>query len=626
MNTKKKIGLIISGIGYSSQQTICRTVAEYAVKKGFQVEIFVVYGSFGTNILTAEGEANIVNLPDFSTFDGIITLLDVLDIPHFLEKLESQLALAHCPVVCIRGNGSRFHDVVLENQKSIERLMQHFLGEGKTRICFLSGREALKDSEWRMDGYLHAMERYGIEVQDHMVYHGNYWYSCAVDAVDRFYSVAGWEPEVIVCANDFMAIGVIEELKKRGKKIPEEVQVSGFDDIDECMTVYPTLTTLRVPFEEMARAAVDMIVEELWGRGVEQARYISCRPVYRGSTGNTDEMDMNQFITNTSKRMKRLETINQQNYYFSLEFEETIDEDAIYRVFARYADNVEHFRKIYVCLCDESEREYEEVDMYSKYTEHMILKCAIAPHGSYEMMSERFERRMILPEHLLEESDYRVIVQLHFKNHCFGYLVIDYAEYDIFDEFVQHCLLRLGEMLENLDLEHKVAAANEMRVAATYDELTGIRNRRGFEQMGRFYLERALKEGCSLMIMTIDMDNLKTINDTYGHQEGDRALIGLARALEHAIADRGDIFCSRNGGDEFVVCGLNMTDDEVAQVIADFRETLILSGETEKLPYIPGASVGYCLGIPKHRNDMIEYLHISDEKMYEDKKQRKAHR
>lgn len=621
MSDRKTIALFISGIAYSSQQIVCKAVAEYAARKGFYTEIYVIYGSFGSNVLTAEGEAHVVNLPDFTSFSGIITMLDVLDIPHLEENLWKRFQQAHCPVVCLRGNGSPFHDVLLENQHSTETMVEHFLQEGITRICYLAGKEGMEDSIAREQGFVKRMQQAGQQVGRHQVFHGNFWYSCAEEALDTFYSKPGWAPEAIICANDFMAIGVINALQKRGIQVPEEVQVTGFDDIVECQIVNPSLTTLKVPFDEMARTAVDMVAEELEGKNVEHTRYISCKPVYRGSTGTPDDLELQNCVRIMNQRLARMETIQSQNLYLSLEYEETVEEENLFRVFAKYADNVEHFKRMYVCLCDEEERQYEEVAMYDQYTEHMILRCKVAPHGVYTMSEERFERKEILPKKYVRDDDYSAIVQIHFKNHVLGYLVVTYDGYYMFDEFMQQWLLHLAEMLESLDQVRKIQAADELRRAALYDALTGIYNRRGFEQAGREFLRRAIAEELPLCLMTIDMDGLKTINDTYGHQEGDWALKHLAESLQVALGE-GEI-CSRHGGDEFAVCALNHSEAEIEALIFRFRQELADLNATSGKPYQVEASIGYHQGVPQHNADYIRYLYQSDAKMYEEKRSRK---
>ena len=95
----------------------------------------------------------------------------------------------------------------------------------------MKGRADLKDARERLDGYMDVMNRYGLPVTEHMLFQGNYWRDRGNQAVEWFLS-GPEKPEAIICANDFMAISVLMALKERNIRVPEDIALAGFDDIE----------------------------------------------------------------------------------------------------------------------------------------------------------------------------------------------------------------------------------------------------------------------------------------------------------------------------------------------------------------------------------------------------------
>jgi len=98
---------------------------------------------------------------------------------------------------------------------------------------------------------------------------------------------------------------------------------------------------------------------------------------------------------------------------------------------------------------------------------------------------------------------------------------------------------------------------------STYDQLTGIMNRRGFESELNHVLERAQRYGEQGAVIYIDLDHFKPINDSYGHAAGDAVLCKVASLMESSM--RGTDYVARLGGDEFVVLLVNATREQCAR-------------------------------------------------------------
>jgi diguanylate cyclase len=133
-------------------------------------------------------------------------------------------------------------------------------------------------------------------------------------------------------------------------------------------------------------------------------------------------------------------------------------------------------------------------------------------------------------------------------------------------------VVREAGMFELLAAEYRIAelekALEEARAAAITDPLTGALNRRGFDQAAQREMSRAQRNGSRLALVHIDIDDFKQLNDTHGHQAGDRALVHLVELL-HASMRPSDVLC-RFGGEEFVMLLPDTSADDAAVVVARF--------------------------------------------------------
>jgi diguanylate cyclase (GGDEF)-like protein len=158
----------------------------------------------------------------------------------------------------------------------------------------------------------------------------------------------------------------------------------------------------------------------------------------------------------------------------------------------------------------------------------------------------------------------------------------------------------------------------ELRYLALTDDLTCLYNRRGFFAAATQQMKMAQRNGQNLLLLFCDVDNLKKINDTYGHAEGDLALIRTADALDQSF--RGSDVISRLGGDEFVVLALESSNQTQETILRRLERNLKKSSAAESR-YELSVCVGVARFDPKSSITLGELMVQADKAMY-DKKRR----
>lgn len=167
------------------------------------------------------------------------------------------------------------------------------------------------------------------------------------------------------------------------------------------------------------------------------------------------------------------------------------------------------------------------------------------------------------------------------------------------------------------DVTERKQMEEELRTLSVLDELTGISNRRGFLALAEQQLKIAERTRKSVILLFIDLDYMKWINDTWGHQEGDAALVEVAEILRQTFR-KSDII-GRIGGDEFAILAID-TADEVRNTVARLQETIDSHNQSAARRYRLALSVGSACFDPDAPSSLDELIAIADNQMYEEKK------
>jgi diguanylate cyclase (GGDEF)-like protein len=159
----------------------------------------------------------------------------------------------------------------------------------------------------------------------------------------------------------------------------------------------------------------------------------------------------------------------------------------------------------------------------------------------------------------------------------------------------------------------------EVRSLAITDDLTGLFNRRGFLAAAAQQLKLAQRDGLNLLLLYCDLDDLKEINDSFGHREGDLALVRTTDALEETFRDS-DLL-ARLGGDEFAVVAWEASLPDIRAILTRLENNLAKANVAERRYHL-SLSVGIARFDPHAPVTLAELVSQADRDMYKHKKQR----
>lgn len=179
--------------------------------------------------------------------------------------------------------------------------------------------------------------------------------------------------------------------------------------------------------------------------------------------------------------------------------------------------------------------------------------------------------------------------------------------------------MEFADMLESITVEsERVKAENvHLQLQANTDSLTGLPNRNAMNSVLPARFEAAAEDKTCFGIGIIDVDRFKQYNDEFGHQEGDRCLKTIGKALLK-FNSRPELFCTRYGGDEFVVAYFDLSDEAIAEIAREMKEAVAKA--TQRMGKKHGVTISISQGIynsvPDGTKKLWDYLTLADQHLY----------
>lgn len=626
MKKRRLIGIIISEVEESYQNKLLKGIISECYSLNYDVAIFSTLIKDTGLPEYKIGEKNIFNLMNFDRFDGIIVAGMTLAIEHLLEEIESLLLLkCKCPVLYVDQKSEHFPSIYTDDRKASELITNHLIDfHGYKDIFCLAGNPEAIPTINRLGGYKDSLIKHGMSIEESKIsYDGNFWYSGGEKLACRFVRGELPMPEAVVCITDYMAIGLVNELMRHGIRVPEDIAVTGYDATTEAATSAVSITTLSPEVMQTGVDAVCELTRLMTGNlPIPQNNNKSSLEIGRSCGCNDIDYMKRSGILRLKEKSEDYKILL-DSYMTETLTSVTSFEDCINKFFY-YLYLVKDYSDYYLCLCDNwdgssdnyslENEEYMAVD----YSDKMSLALAVEERKLVSMDCS-FDRKDMLPDLWKDREEPKAyyFTPIHFNENCIGYSVLTYGnKVEAFSIIYRNWCRNIMHSLE-FNRAHRKLYRSSFR-----DVLTGIYNRNGFNQNIPNAINAAISQNKKLFVLMADLDNLKEINDEYGHREGDVVISVVANVMQSCC--RNNDICARIGGDEFLVVGLDDDSDNLAaSYIALINQSVDSYNASSKKPYRIEISMGAVNDYPKDSKEIREMVDRADKRMYEDKAKNK---
>lgn len=634
MNARKKIAVIMANIMHRDyQHRVLQGLLSQAKALNYDTAIFSLFINTDDCTDYQYGEDQIFDLIQFDRFDAVIYAPCSFLSNRLRAHLEDRLR-NHCPipVVVLESEDPAFTCVNVNDTDAYELLVSHLIEvHGLTDILCLAGFKDNLQAEARLLGYRHAMEAHGLSVPEDRIIYGDFWTIAAQKLAQDIADGSVSKPQAVVCACDYPAIELSNRLIELGLHVPEDLVVAGYDSTDDAADNVPSVTTYVRPLVRLGIDGVLQVHRLLTGEDAPPVQDEHGYLITAESCGCGED-----FMQKFNERQAEIKNIQAYRTLFeNCSMAENLNAcPTLNGLLARITEHlylIRHADDFAICLCDQWDdfsKNNDTSGSYRNYTDTMHMR--IAREGDRTLvMDVPFPRSELLPQ-FSEERDEPIayyFTPLHFNERCFGYAALGFGgRPEAYDTLYHAWTRNINNALEFVRMRNVFNCMNQRLFKASIrDALTGIFNRKGLNHYMPDLFQKSIDTGKKLLVIAVDLDGLKHINDTYGHLEGDNAISIVANALS-TCHEYGEI-CARTGGDEFLIVGCeDYAEDQAEQYLNRIARFLDRYNASSEKPYTVGASVGYICRTVSPEDNFQQIQDEADALMYENKVKRRKNR
>ena len=631
LNRSGIIGLCCTAANKEPSKPIIDAIAKHLEKTGsHKMLVFQCFEDMHMNTPTDIGGASVYKLINYDMLDAMVIVPFSMHDHAVIDQVVQECIKHDVPLISIDMEIPGAFTVQFGYGEAFGTIVEHVLDvHGCRRIKLVSGPADNPFSQQRVERCREIMRLHGLTLNDSDIICGEFWENPTYEAMDRFFESGEPLPEAFICCNDAMAMAVCLKLTEHGYSVPEDVIVTGFDGINLERYHKPRLTTASRDHSQIADTVLGIIARICAEPGLEPYKVeLKYDPVFSESCGcgTGKSADPNRVVADIMEDYRN--ALNYEEYVNHMENEIAADPAPgnVHNVLKKYSPG-----NAMICLTEELNRYFHgQDDSLPAVTGFGDMRGFLSTFEGRSDEGTVFPAARLIPqlENSFGANNTLFIIPLHFQDTVHGYFIPHYVLDEHHNERLYTFCTSLNRCLETMCAhEHMSILNRRLEFMFTHDHLTQIYNRYGFYN--------GFRRSCAdivgsreVFIVSIDLNDMKYINDNYGHSAGDDALCitsaALTRAAEHC---GGNAICSRFGGDEFVAA--EVCQGSAKEKSDKFREGFVKAlaelNAASGRPFAVKVSIGVYSASLEGVDSIDELIELADRLMYSDKARHKRH-
>lgn len=621
--TKKRIAVFANGWSNEYLEQVLEGLRNEAKKDGVDICVFLTYSSWGDSFNYCKSQLNIFHLPKPQDFDGAIMLTNTFNFPDEQERVCALFKDKGIPLIStgVKVEGIPFFGT--SNYEGMFELSSHLIEvHNVKRVVYVSGIWGNAENAERNRALVDALNEHGLELSD--IIAGDYSFYGGYDGVNAWLDNHDL-PDAFVCANDHSAIGVCTLLSEKGYVVPDDVLVTGYDNILSAQVNIPMIATVSSPISEWGRDLYleikkqienpDSSFERIYPSSFVPAKSCGCEPSPEQIAFRHKKLQRRYY----EKAYDDLKTMFYQNIRFALAKVENKEE-----FFEAAKDAFDELTPIgpNYSICVEPDFLNLNDEQYPKRRRGYSHNMDVIYHkeDGKPIPPFAFDSRELVPfkKKSEDESNIYFVVPLFNMDYVIGYAVVKNSPEMIYDLSFRSWVMNMNTLFVNIR-QYIFAQESNRKLKEIYmkDFLTGMYNRTGCENVLYEKIKKNMKSGHSSLLLFVDINRMKTINDKHGHLNGDLAIKATSDALRTSLSD--EWLFGRYGGDEFIAVGLLRPDGDANALCNKLRESMKDYTDKLNLSFALTSSVGYTIINPDTVGEIEDFIQRADDAMYEEK-------
>ena len=645
---KKRIGILLDYLTSEYCENLLEGISSYCKDNDVDLIIYVIGeihssapATYNYQYVATTAQIKEANVDGFVIVSG--TQMHTMSQREFLSYLRSYKSL---PIVNISMELPEIPSIIVDCNQAFSSMIQYLVTEQQCRKFALMGVDSKSyDVKTRTRIFKEILRNNDISIKNTVFWKSNFEYERTYQILQDYYRKGKpFDFDAIVALNDNMAFSCMDFCQKQlGLKIPEDIIITGFDDLNRASFFTPSLTTVNQHIELQGKMAAETLCKLIDKKEVPLLQTVNAEAVMRQSTNRIKdekssgkkqlvfdkELDLRCAVTEWYTR--RTQVYRAAQFYSGMHYD--IDLSRVGKLLT--SELIQFGFESFAIVVYENPIEQLYPFEYFNLPQKAFLIGGFDNETGFNCAEKNLDIEFNPNEGLIPEgyirytSDGTIVIAIYHNTIQYGYMVVKRSSYDlgVYDLIAKAIANQLASSSAYTQLVKERSVITDrfrkLDVIAHTDELTGLKNRRGFMELGQATMNFAETIGQSGLVIYCDMDGLKKINDNYGHEAGDKAIIAQGTILRNNF--RSNDIVGRIGGDEFCIISPNLKEEDFKHIREKIMNDCVKWTEENKSPYVLSISMGF-ISYPDDNIgfNLSQLLADADSSLYVEKRRKKA--
>ena len=473
------LGVVTAEANSIEQRQIIKGIARFAQCVG--VDTIVFSNNYNPNVREKElfCENRIYDLILSDELDGLIVISESFVSEELKKLIADLLSKKTIPTVIVGTHVAELNFphcmfINTSDENDIMDLTDHLVEKhGFREIDIITGYDFIEASNLRVSGYRKSLEKHGIEYDEKRVHYGNYWMNSGEELAERYHSGELKLPQAIVCANDYMAYGLIDKFDELGIKVPEDVTVVGYEYVGDRFMHTPLLTTYKRNRETIGEDAANMVYSS-----IKEREFLFAPPQGEIICGTSCTCGVDRILyTEELKSARAKKDYDNWNLFNPLDQKltecRTLNEFT--EICGTFHWQVRGIQSFYLCLY----KKWNDTD--AELSDILSCQSMVKWDDNTPFDMQKYNFSALLARNY--EPAVYYFNPLFFNDRLFGYLVLKYHDPDTYDDIYRNWLKSVSNGLEFLRMKNDIQYLTQCQnLSDLRDTLTGMYNETGMRK------------------------------------------------------------------------------------------------------------------------------------------------
>ncbi len=623
---KQKIAVLCSGWKYNYVTEFLHGMQQAVEGGNIDIYVFVAYNFTELSGFPNFSGYSIFNIIPYEDFDGIVILADQINNARTLEKERIRLIKAGKTAIVVNFKMEGLSSIRSDDYTATYEMIDHLIKvHGYKDFGYLDSKVVSEARSEQFKAFQTCLQDNNISLNNEQIFSlPSDTYSDSYTFISQYIKEGKKLPEVFVCSNDDIAMGLYKAVEENGIAIPQQLKVVGYDDKYFAKHLNPPLSTVKNNVALIGSEAAKRSMYHSKETKILKAKNV---PIYRCSCGceqNSAEKTSaeDDFYLNSLSQNYTTSEFTAQMQKIEEVFTEAVDVFSLLTSLESLFNKSHSFEGDNFCIFLKSDwssvliNSEESLPQNLSYGNHVQSIASIS--NGKKGLKEIIQTRDLIPSQMETEGNH-IFLFFPIFNHSYvhGYFVTKDNLNILNNNYAYTWTRTVGTNIERFRKKNMYKQMSQQFLKlSTQDALSGMLNRVGLDKLAKPFYAQNKKNGIPTILFFIDINSMKTINDKFGHLHGDLAVKTVAASVMQVVPR--SWMCVRYGGDEFLVVG-NTKGYNNEDYCSQITETLTKKTSTMKLPYNLTCSVGTMTFPADSELTLEEAVEQVDALMYEKK-------